>query len=146
MKKSPWLAALVLLVVAYALDRWLESARGVTGAGMGVSSFQWLIMLANLAFAACALWLAWLLFTDRERHRGLAVVCVALGLAICLLPTPPFWTLGMRLPSLLVPVLRASPFSLFAHAGAFLTIVGLAALLVPAPPPSRPKLDQGSPG
>ncbi len=143
MKKSPWLALAVLLAVAYGLDRWLEAARGITGAGMGVSAFQWLIVAANLAFATAALWLAWLLYTGRARHRGLAALCVALGLAICLLPTPPFWAPAMRLSGLLVPLLRASPFSVFGHAGAFLIVMGLTALLAPVRSPT-PQLVPGT--
>jgi hypothetical protein len=131
-KIPPWLAVVVTLLVAYVLDRWLESARGMATARMGVSSFQWFIMAADLIFAACVLVTAWLLFTQRSRHRGLALLCIVLGLAILILPTPPFWDLAMRLPGLLVPLLRASPYSFFGHAGAFLTVLGLAALLVPA--------------
>jgi hypothetical protein len=131
-KMPPWLAVVVTLVAAYMLDRWLESARGMATARMGVSSFQWFMMAAGLVFAGCVLVTAWLLFTQRGQHRGLALLCVILGLVILILPTPPFCSLGMRLPGLLVPLLRASPYSFFGHAGAFLTVLGLAALLVPA--------------
>ncbi len=133
MRKVPaWPAVVVTLLVAYLLDRWLESARGMAAARMGVSSFQWFMMAADLVFAACVLATGWLLFTVRGRHRGLALLCVILGLLILLLPAPPFWGLGMGLSGLLVPLLRASPFSFFGHAGAFLVVLGLAALLAPA--------------
>ncbi len=129
-KLPPILGMLILLAVAYAFDRLIEGARTVAAAPLSVVQYQWLVLIANLVFAACVLGLGWLVLHQREKRAQAAVLLVA-GLVIILLPTPPFWTLGANFSGPLFTLLQASPHSLFGEAGAFLVVMSLAALFLP---------------
>jgi hypothetical protein len=133
----PVLGMLLLLVLAYVLDRMIEGARNAATARLSVAGYQWLVLFANLMFAAGVLGVGWLLQGDRGRSRWQAALFLIVGLAIILLPTPPFWLVGADFSGPLFSVLQASPHSLFGEAGAFLTVMGLAAILLPLPGAGR---------
>lgn len=132
-KAAPFIAILVTLAVAYGFDRWLESARNIATATISVVAYQWAVLGANLVFALCILGLAWLVLDGRGQNRWPAILCFAVGLLICFLPTPPFWGLGPQVPARMAPLLMASPHSLVGHAAAFMVVIGLAGLLIPVP-------------
>jgi hypothetical protein len=133
----PLLGMLLMLSLSYGLDRMIAGARNAATARLSVAGYQWLVLFANLAFAAGILGVAWLLLTNAGRNRWQAAVFLIVGLAITLLPTPPFWTIGADFSGALFPILQASPHSLFGQAGAFLAVLGLAAILLPVPSGDR---------
>lgn len=127
---APWLGILATLALAYGFDRLLEGARNTVQARVDVATYQWLLVGTNLVFAACILGLAWSMFSQGGRRRWVAAVCLVAGLALVLVPAPPFWSLGATIPERAFPVLQASPFSFFGKASAFLAVIGAAGLVV----------------
>ncbi len=129
---SPLAGLAITLGLAYGFDRWLAYARNAAAARVSVTAYQWTVSLANVLFAACALGLAWLaLRQPGNARRAWAALLLMIGALVIVLPAPPLWSFGPNVPLSLLYVVQASPHSFFGMAGAFLTVIGLAGLLLP---------------
>jgi hypothetical protein len=122
---------MLLLVLAYTLDSWVELLKQSLSQSFIVLIF-WIPPLVNMVWAACLLLFSGLVNFRIERSKPVAVVFVVVGLALAAYPTVMFFLPTLPLPELLGTI---SFNSRLVYSGAFIAATGVLGLALPEKQP-----------
>jgi hypothetical protein len=118
---------MLLLVLAYALDSWIELLKQSLSQSFIILIF-WIPPLVNLVWAACLLLFSGLVNFRVERSKPVAVVFLVVGLALAAYPTIMFFLPTLPFPELLGTI---SFNSRLVYSGAFIAATGVLGLALP---------------
>jgi hypothetical protein len=112
---------IVVLLVAYGLERGLEELRMITARNFDATPFLWVSSIANLLLAGLLLTLSWLINFRSERSWFIALMFLIVGTVIAF----SLAIADLTHIALFIPILRyVSPDSRLVYAAAFIAVVG----------------------